>query len=524
MKGKSRAIERLAELKEEIGGIEHRLRRPGGLWSEEAVLEFFESRLPEGMCTAKAFHKWQGQHGDTILAGRGDVVLEDLDALDLDGYPDWLSQDGQDYALYYHAAPGERDDGVTLGVHIDQLPQVPTWLTSWGVPGDLEWRTEWMIRSLPKDLRRECQPVSEAARGFADDWREREKDGPMEVRLAQYLTKFSGFDVQPRDFDLERLPEELVMKVWVCDDDESELAFGRDIGALCGQLGTVVKERFEAAANAEWERAGMTSWTEGEIPPRIETDAGPAFPALVDEGKSVGVKAFSDEAEAAESHRSGQVRLLMLAQPDQVTYLKKKYPLGLMAKVELPRLGCPMDDLIALAGEGAAGEKRISCPDDFAATIQVAKGRWYDAATAISRSLDAAFDSVGLVRQWIHENQKDRNHAVIANDLEEQLSWLLRPRFAWRSGFGRIKGYDRYFRGMKSRLGRIDSLPLLKDLEKMDRVRHHWQPWFVAWTAEPDNPKLWDYGWLLEEFRLSLFAPDVGAAIKVSEKRLAEGF
>ena len=112
----------------------------------------------------------------------------------------------------------------------------------------------------------------------------------------------------------------------------------------------------------------------------------------------------------------------------------------------------------------------------------------------------------------------------VTADLEEELAWLLRPRFAWRAGFSRLKGHDRYLRGIKSRLGRIASLPLVKDLEKMERVRKYWQPWFIAWTARPEDPALWDYGWLLEEFRLSLFAPDVPLEMKVSEKRLAEVF
>ena len=524
VKGKSRALERLAALKEEIEGIEHKLRRPGGLWSEEAVVDFFESRLPDGMFTTKAFNDWQSKHGDQLMANAGDVVLEDLDGLDLEGFPDWLSHHGQEYALYYRAAPGERDDGVTMGVHIDQLPGLPDWLPGWGVPGDMTWRAEWMIRSLPKDLRRECQPVADAAQGFADEWRDREPDAALEVRLAQYLTKFSRFDVAPRDFDLERLPEELVTKIWVCDDEERELAFGKDVKALRAKLGKVVKDRFEAAANAEWERSGMKAWTEGEIPERVETSAGPAFPALVDEGSSVGVKAFSKAAEADQAHRAGQVRLLMLAQPDQVSYLKKKFPLGLMAKVELPRLGNSLDDLIALAGEGALGGKRFSKPEDFNAKLKDAKGRWFEAASAFSKSLDSSFEAIGAIRQWIHDNKKDRHLSQVTADLEEELAWLLRPRFVWRAGFNRLKTHDRYLRGIRSRIGRISSLPLVKDLEKMERVRKYWQPWFIAWTARPEDPALWVYGWLLEEFRLSLFAPDVPVEMKVSEKLLAEGF
>src|SRR5690606_13974319 len=104
-----------------------------------------------------------------------------------------------------------------------------------------------------------------------------------------------------------------------------------------------------------------------------------------------------------------------------------------------------------------------------------ARGRWFEAATALSRSLDKAFDAIGPLRQWIHEHAGDRNLGGVAEDLEEELAWLLRPRFAWKAGFVRVKGYDRHLLGMRSRLGRLASLPLVKDLEKMERVRKYWQ-------------------------------------------------
>jgi len=170
------------------------------------------------------------------------------------------------------------------------------------------------------------------------------------------------------------------------------------------------------------------------------------------------------------------------------------------------------------------GGKRISKPQDFAAKAKDGKGRWFEAASAFSKSLDASFEAIGPVRQWIHENSKDRHLSQVAADLEEELAWLLRPRFVWRAGFLRMRSHDRYLRGIRSRLGRIASLPLVKDLEKMERVRKYWQPWFIEWTKRPEDPALWEYGWLLEEYRLSLFAPDIPVEMKVSEKRLAEGW
>ncbi|MGE9271362.1 MAG: ATP-dependent RNA helicase HrpA, partial [Verrucomicrobiales bacterium] len=114
VKGESRAVRRLAELREKVEQIEHKLRRRGGLWSEDAVVAYFERCLPEGLCTAKAYHRWRKAHEDEHLPELADVVWEDLSDLDLSGYPDEIECRGEVLPVYYHCAPGERDDGVTF--------------------------------------------------------------------------------------------------------------------------------------------------------------------------------------------------------------------------------------------------------------------------------------------------------------------------------------------------------------------------------------------------------------------------
>jgi ATP-dependent helicase HrpA len=298
---------------------------------------------------------------------------------------------------------------------------------------------------------------------------------------------------------------------------------GDDVAVLKLRLADRMRVRFEAAANAGIERSGISSWDGESLPERVETPGGPAFPALVDEGDSVGVRAFTSAAEAAESHRAGGARLLWLAHPAQVDHLRKKFPLGMMAKVELPRLGTggtPLDDLILLAAEGAAGGAFPKSPDDFRALAERARGRWYEAAVVVGKSLDEVLEILPDIREWLARHRKDRNLGEIADDLDEQLAWLFRQRFAWRAGFSGLCDYPRRLRAVRSRLGRISSLPIIKDLEKMERLRRLWVLWFRRWTANPEDPALWPLGWALEEFRVSLFAPDVPCVGKVSEKRI----
>ena len=520
-----RLLEKMAEIREAIEAVEQKLRRPGGLWSDESVLRFFEQQVPDDLHTAAAFHQWVAPREEALLVGLAEVFNEDLEVLGLEGFPDTLSHGDDEYQVYYHAKDGERDDGVTLGLHVDQLPKLPAWLPAWGVDGNLRERTEILLRSLPKDYRRQCQPIAAAADGFAALWSFAPKDQPLGRALADYLRERTGARIPPEAFDSNKLPARLVTKIWVCDDEGAELAMGDDVAVLKLRLADRLRARFEAAANADLERTGLSTWDGESLPERVETPGGPAFPALVDEGRSVGVRAFASAAEAAQSQRAGGARLLCLAHPAQVDHLRKKFPLGMLAKVELKHLGAggtTLEDLLLIAAEGAAGTVFPASPADFRALAERARGRWFEAAAAIGRTLDEIMALLPEIRAWIAAKRADRNLGEIAADLDEQLAWLLRPRFAWRAGYAELLDYPRRLRAIRSRLGRISALPIVKDLEKLARLRRLWQPWFQRWSATPDDPALWPHGWALEDLRVSLFAPDVPCPRKVSETRLEE--
>jgi ATP-dependent helicase HrpA len=437
----------------------------------------FRGRLP-GIHTAKPPSTTGWWARGAADAGSATWWLEDLDALGLDGFPDTLEHAGQEYAVYYHATPGERDDGVTLGVHVDQLPMPARGCRSWGVDGDsAAGRNDDALaaQGLPPRL-----PAHRRRGG----WLRRPVARPHRRRAAgvrwRVLDEVLALRIEPSVFDLERLPEPLVTKIWVCDDEGGELAMGCDVAVLKLALADRMRARFEAAANSEVERGGMHAWDGEELPESVMTPGGPAFPALVDD---------------------------------------------MMTKVELGRLGAggtSMDDLLLLAAEGAAALVFPRSPQAFQEMAGKAKSEWFRAAQETGVALEETVTSSHIIRTWIDKHRSDRNLTEIAEDMEEQLLWLFRARFAWRAGHERLKDYPRRMRAMRSRIGRLDSLPILKDLEKLERVKRLWTPWFLRWTAEPDDPALWETGWLLDEWRISLFAPDVPVRGKVSEKRIAE--
>jgi ATP-dependent helicase HrpA len=518
-------IEHVSEMRSEVEAIEQKLRRPGGLWSDDAVFYFYQTRVPDSIHTAAAFSKWLELHEGTLILGIADVLDEDLADLGLAGYPDTISHASSDYSVYYHAKPGERDDGVTLGVHVDQLPQFPDWLPSWGVDGHLRERTEILLRSLPKDYRRACQPIGPTADSFAELWSLAPKDRTIYQALSEHVRERLGAYIPVAEFDPSKLPPELVTKVWICDDDGQELAMGQDVGLLKLELSHHMKARFEAVASADIARQGIHTWDGEALPLCVETPGGSVYPALVDEGEAVGVRVFHSAAEAVENHRAGGARLLCIAHSEQVVHLRKRFPLSLLGRVELPRLGkggTSLESLILLTAEGVAGGVFPRSPDTFSQLIDHDRDLWSQAAYKISSTLDEILALNPQIQTWIGDHRHDCNLRGVVEDLTEEMEWLYRPNFVWRAGFDALMDYPRRLQAMRNRISRLSSLPLVKDLEKMERLQQLWRPWFRRYALDPDNPALWPIGWALEEYRASLFSPETPLKTKVSVKRLEE--
>mgnify|MGYP001827571075 CR=1 FL=1 len=120
----------------------------------------------------------------------------------------------------------------------------------------------------------------------------------------------------------------------------------------------------------------------------------------------------------------------------------------------------------------------------------------------------------------MEKHRDDRHLAALVADVEVELQWLLRPGFAWKAGFGRMRRYWRYFRGIGERLARVESHPLVRDEEKRAQLAGPWESWLAGWHERPEAVRLWEIGWMLAEWRLQLFAPGQPREGKVSRKRI----
>ena len=522
LRTRGKFMDRLAQIRVEVENAEHKLRRAGGLWSEEAVYDFFLEKIPENICTAKAFQKWRttGDNEELLMLKVADCVWGEIE--DLNDFPDMVWHGESSFHVSYVDSAESSEDGLVYEIALSELDLLPEFLPSWLVPGMLEERVYSLIRALPKNMRQVCSPARDAAQQFVEEWSGWEPSRFLEVELADYLSKRCGHIIDAAMFDLSRVPDHLHAKIKVFSDEGEELCVANSVQSIQDQLAGAIREKRESIVNEEWEMTGGEGWDFGEIP--SVTDDG-VFPALVDEGDTVGMRAYLSKEEANDSHRAGCIRLLKIQEQAQVSYVEKKLPVGMMTKVMLPELtsdaGAMLSDMLGVSCEGAMLLTKKSLPrnaEDFDTAAAKAKGELYESAYQLSESLESTLDIYRRVQSWVDTHQGDRHLGVVAEDISEEIQWLLGDRFVWRAGYVRMKSYRRYFEAMEVRLQRLESLPQVKDDEKRYRIDKYWEPWFDLWKKSPDMAQLWDCGWLLMEWRVTEFSPNAQRKLKVSEK------
>lgn len=312
--------------------LEHKLRRLGGLAHPEAVVEFYEQRIPETLCTQKEFEKWvSSQPEGTIDFSLEECLVPQVEPIVVENYPDSIySPDGEtEFLLRYLHNPADPGDGITMIVPLVELPHLPDWFGEWMVPGWLAEKMSVLIRCLQKDIRTMLPANRDVVDGFVEAWEGFEPDCGLVQALIDWLHDEYGIEISSGSFDLDRVPVHLQMNFAVIDDREKLIRTGRDLAALKSELAGEVKERFSSVAgkgrNRQFEKGEVRQWDFGDLPETVELDRHTkGYPRLRDAGREYpGMKLWSCPVCAERHHRLGVAKLFRVSHPEMMERLKQ---------------------------------------------------------------------------------------------------------------------------------------------------------------------------------------------------------
>jgi ATP-dependent helicase HrpA len=261
-------------VRQKIENLQTRARHHGMIDLDQALCNFYAKHI-ENVSSFHELNRLLGEsNGDQqfLCAAEADLLGDLQLNYDANAFPDSVHIADQPLALNYAYAPGEDWDGVTVQLPVDLARALSPAAVEWSVPGlRAEQVGEW-LRSLPRTLRRELQPIEPKV---AEIVRNLQPTGDsLRADLARFLLKRYGITVPPDAWREEAVPAHLRPRVEIVDHNRKTIAAGRNLELLKPQL----KETKSAAprgnddwqrATAKWERSAVTSWVFGDLPEKI---------------------------------------------------------------------------------------------------------------------------------------------------------------------------------------------------------------------------------------------------------------
>jgi ATP-dependent helicase HrpA len=518
----------------DIEALEHKARRPDVLVDDELIFAFYDERIPAGIHNGAAFEHWrketEREQPKLLYLKKDDLMRHEAAGITTEQFPPQLLMNNVSYALAYNFAPGKSDDGVTLTAPQALLNQVSAARCEYLVPGVLADKIVQLVKSLPQKIRRNCVPVPEFAAAFSAAVKP--SDTPLLQALARYIREQKQLDVPLDAFRLEQLPAHLLMNFRVVDEHGRQLGMSRNFAQLRGEWApkqnvaapAVVAKNAAPQQKSSGER--HTEWKFGDFKPtREESRAGQTitvFNALVDEGDAVTLQSFDTRDTALAAHRLGLRRMFMLALKEQVKYLEKNLPgLQAMAMQWLP-FGSQQDlqrQILAVTFDRCClNDPLPESEKDFATRCKDAKARLNLVAQEIARL-------VAAVLAEHHALQKSlpgfKAHGNVLQDIRQQCDWLLGKEWVGRTPFERMQHMSRYLKAINVRLEKLRANPVrdAQNMVQMGPLLQQWQRRLSSQHGEADA-RLEDFGWMMQELRVSLYAQELKTPVIVSVKRL----
>ena len=532
-RGKGAFFKHNQALLNELEQLEARVRRRDIVVEESVIYQFFDERLPADIVNLVAFEQWRkkAEQGNPQLLcmGRELLVQRALNDSIEAQFPDHIQWQGVQYSLHYHFEPGHEQDGVTATIPLAALHQVPKYRFEWLVPGMLRDKCISLVKSLPKPLRRHFVPVPNAVDKALPELQPDNR--PLSDALAEQLQRHFAIDLSSAPWQQARLDDYYRMNFRLLDESGQQLAMARDLEQLQSRYRGEVQSSIQQAADPAFEQQGLQQWNFGELPELYEAKSGGltvrAWPALLDEGDSVSLKLMDHPEAARNLSWQGVLRLALLQHSQPVKYLRKQLLKGTDLKLmaaALPKREQLLEPLVAAAYRQAlfSGQSLPRNQSEFEALLALGSGDIVGCANELEALLLSLLEPLAVIRKAIKKLGLAAIHG--AGDINTQLDQLLAEGFLLNKPVTLLRQYPRYIKAIVQRLDKI-AINTLKDrqytleLQALEERLQSLPSEQDEWT-EGQKEAVNHYQYMLQEYRVSLFAQQLKTALPVSAKRI----
>ena len=530
------------ELRSHYGFMDHnrKVRRDAEAWQlkhrnayridlDETAFRFYEERISavSSVHDLNRLIKTAGKGNDSFLHMQTGDLTGAEEEPDRHGwkedFPEYFNLEGDMLPLIYACRPGQEEDGVTLSLPRDKVHLLNPDSLDWIVPGLLCEKIEALLRGLPGRKRKLLVPIPATARKIAEDLSP--TDTSLVDALTEYIARHNGIEIDRSDWASGTIPDHLRMRVLVTGEDGGTVLSTRDPERVRGEIvirtDATESEDWRKAVEA-WERYDLLDWPSGDLPDRIETGRSGsmpryAYPGLLADDDVVDLRLFRDRHEAYRQTRKGLIRLLERRMSDELAWLRRDLDF--------------LRDLPGLA-EHAGGFEALqdSAYDHLLAALFTREPLYPLTARRFEEDVKTACMLLKKLPNWFQQQIRTLE-GVLGDTLRtadtypgmgDDLRRLIPGDFLRKMPAVELPNLARYLKAVETRNRRARE-DRSKDHKKALLVRPFDDALRSLTNRDDVNPALLnEFRWMLEEYRVSVFAQELGTARTVSAKRLRE--
>lgn len=500
---------------------------------EEAFFRFYKSRLPP-VSSTHDLNAWLRprlkDQPDILRAREEDLETGDEFAEAAALFPDAVPVANTVLPVDYHYRPGEERDGVTLRVPAPVAAHLEEGELLWMVPGLREDLLRHLLRSLPKPLRKRLLPIEARAREIAESFHP--GSGGFLTHLASHLQTRYRITAAAGDFSTSGLPDHLRPRLEITDHKGITLASGRDLASLqqLVRANEIRPDNWDKVARA-FARPGLREWSFGDVPLLVEIDrhdgmATHGHPGLRIEGDGITLLLFRTAAEADRASTPAIRWLAERAIGKDIAWLAKELKSLSPAPGRKAEPARAWGDALAAVPVRSAGGETTDLPAQamehilsFALRLEPPRPLEESRFRELCANATRSFARLAHRVKQLHGEIEDARQAYLRAGhrhpgWENDLARLVPPDLLATVPHDWLPEIPRYLRALGIRSERARLQPA-RDQERARLVA----PWAEAAARVPEEHRE-SYRWMLEEYRVSVFAQELGTRVPVSPKRL----
>ncbi len=532
------------KLMDTLEDLEHKTRKKDILASEEDIFLFYQARLSQPFFDIRSFSRFIKDHPDPdfLKMTLADLQKSEVDDRELSLYPDQLTMPQGKFKLEYEFDPGSQKDGVTLKVPVSSAPFVSGNRLDTIVPGLFEEKIAALIKALPKRYRVKLVPIFEKASVIAAEMPK--EDRPLFCLLSSFIQNRFHVLIPETEWSDKDLPDHLKIRISIRDEKGKEIKASRDKSVLSeftaalpvrpDDLFDTTKKKHERYDIRDWNFPDLSDAVilakekdyilKGYPGLKIETDP-------EKKNEILSLRLFKSEKEAEESHCKGIKHLFLILFPDDFKALKKDISSSLAIKQIAPYFKGPVHFYTALFNRVTttlfAKNIRMKIEFDSHAKKEIPNLFQYgqDFIKMISTLGEEYRTCFELIQKLSFQHQKMKKTHDMLTALFTDLKNLVPSNFADLYTEDRIRHLTRFVACLRIRAQRTVDNPLKeeKKIIHLEKYTRHLPAFLSSLTIHSSSEKtllIEEFFWLLEEYKISLFAPELKTTVKVSEKIL----